>query len=30
MDDVPEPEWLIEPADLVRPIAREGLTPHPR
>lgn len=30
MDDVPEPEWLIEPEDLVRPIAAEGLTPHPR
>jgi MoaA/NifB/PqqE/SkfB family radical SAM enzyme len=30
MDDVPEPEWLIEPQDLVRPIAGRGLTPHPR
>lgn len=30
MDDVPEPEWLIEPSDLVRPIAPEGLTAHPR
>lgn len=30
MDDVPEPEWLIEPSDLVRPIEDEGLTAHPR
>ena len=30
MDDVPEPEWLIEPADLVRPIDEDGLTAHPR
>jgi MoaA/NifB/PqqE/SkfB family radical SAM enzyme len=30
MDDVPEPEWLIEPADLVRPIAADGLTPPAR
>lgn len=30
LDDVPEPEWLIEPADLVRPIEHEGLTAHPR
>jgi MoaA/NifB/PqqE/SkfB family radical SAM enzyme len=30
MDDVPEPEWLIAPEDLVRPIAKDGLTPHPR
>jgi hypothetical protein len=27
---VPEPEWLIAPEDLVRPIAKDGLTPHPR
>jgi hypothetical protein len=26
LDDVPEPEWLIETEDLVRPIAAEGLT----
>lgn len=25
LSDVPEPEWLIEPGDLVRPIARTGL-----
>lgn len=30
MDDVPEPTWLIAPGDLVRPLARDGLTPHPR
>jgi MoaA/NifB/PqqE/SkfB family radical SAM enzyme len=30
MDDVPEPEWLIDPADLVRPIAADGLTPAAR
>lgn len=30
MDDVPEPEWLIEPQDLVRPIQRDGLTPAAR
>ncbi len=30
MDDVPEPEWLIEPADLVRSIAPDGMTAHPR
>ncbi len=30
MDDVPEPEWLIEPEDLVRPIETDGLTAHPR
>jgi MoaA/NifB/PqqE/SkfB family radical SAM enzyme len=29
MDDVPEPEWLIAPQDLLRPIAERGLTPHP-
>jgi hypothetical protein len=26
LDDVPEPEWLIEPADLARPVAEVGLT----
>jgi MoaA/NifB/PqqE/SkfB family radical SAM enzyme len=26
LDDVPEPEWLIEPADLARPIDVVGLT----
>jgi MoaA/NifB/PqqE/SkfB family radical SAM enzyme len=26
MHDVPEPEWLIAPSDLVRPIAATGLT----
>jgi hypothetical protein len=26
LDDVPEPEWLIEAADLVRPIDPAGLT----
>nr|HMR06979.1 hypothetical protein [Polyangiaceae bacterium] len=25
--DVAEPTWLIEKADLVRPIAKKGLTP---
>jgi MoaA/NifB/PqqE/SkfB family radical SAM enzyme len=30
LDDVPEPQWLIEPADLVRPIAERGLTPAVR
>ncbi len=30
MDDVPEPEWLIEPQDLVRRIDEDGLTAHPR
>jgi MoaA/NifB/PqqE/SkfB family radical SAM enzyme len=30
MDDVPEPEWLIAPEDLLRPVSRDGLTPHPR
>jgi MoaA/NifB/PqqE/SkfB family radical SAM enzyme len=26
MDDVPEPEWLIDPEALVRPIDKDGLT----
>lgn len=26
MDDVPEPEWLIEPEALLRPIDKDGLT----
>ncbi|MCC6214727.1 MAG: radical SAM protein [Polyangiaceae bacterium] len=30
MEDVPEPEWLVAPEDLVRPIAERGLTAHPR
>lgn len=30
MDDVPEPEWLVAPEDLVRPIEARGLTAHPR
>ena len=30
MDDVPEPEWLISPADLLRPVSKDGLTPHPK
>jgi hypothetical protein len=29
MDDVPEPEWLISPADLVRPIDEHCHAPHP-
>jgi MoaA/NifB/PqqE/SkfB family radical SAM enzyme len=27
MDDVPEPEWLIDPEDLLRPVQEAGLTP---
>lgn len=30
LTDNPEPTWLIEPADLVRPIQEDGLTAHPR
>ncbi len=30
MDDVPEPEWLISPDDLLRPVSTDGLTPHPQ